>query len=292
MPSESVTVKYLRIYTKDSLRSIYKEKELESVIQILFDHYLGFSKIDCITMAESFINVTIARKIEYAVQKLQYGIPVQYVIGQAHFYNLDFYLDRNVLIPRKETEELVHWIINDINIKIKDQKKFKIIDIGTGSGCIAIVLKKNLDFADIDAIDISEKALKVAKRNADLHNISIRFLNYDILSENIKLSQEKYDVIVSNPPYIEEKDMKILGKNVLNFEPHRALFVPDDDPLLFYKSIIDFSLANLKRNGKLYFEINEKFGREIINILKEKGFRNIFLKKDINNKDRMISAEL
>ncbi len=292
MLSEPSTVKSLSKLAKDSLSSIYQERELNAIIFILFEHYLGFSKKDCISRSDDLIDINYTQKIKYAIQKLQYHIPVQYIIGKANFYDLDFYVDKNVLIPRMETEELVNWIIKDINSQKKTKNQLNIIDIGTGSGCISITLKKTLDFVDVTAVDVSEMALKVAKRNADFHNTKIKFINHNILFDKLKLYSEKFDIIVSNPPYIEEKDKPIISKNVLKFEPHLALFVPDYDPLVFYKSIIDFSLVNLKKGGKLYFEINEKFGTEIKKILKEKGLYNIILRKDLNEKDRMVSAEL
>lgn len=292
MQSEPLTVKSLKTFAKNALKTLYQDKERDSLIHLLFENYLGYSKIDCITMSDELVDPSIAQKIKYAVQKLQYHIPIQYIIGKAHFFDREFYTDKNVLIPRMETEELVHWILSDLKGNQKDKEKIKIIDIGTGSGCIAITLKKNIDFAEITAVDVSEKAIKVAKKNAEFHSADIKFLNHNILGNFSNIYFEKFDIIVSNPPYIEEKDKRIIRKNVLDFEPHLALFVPDDDPLLFYKSIIEFSLYNLNKNGKLYFEINEKFGKEIVSILKERGFKNIILKKDINNKDRMISAKM
>jgi release factor glutamine methyltransferase len=290
MISESISVRLLKKLAKDSLKTLYEERELDSIIYILFEHYLGFSRKEYIIMTDILVDAKVTQKIKEAIRKLKCSIPIQYIIGEAHFYELNFLVDNNVLIPRKETEELVHWIINDFSAQEKKQNKHNIIDIGTGSGCIAIVLKKNLDFADVTAIDISEKALNVAKKNADLHHTSIKFINHNILLKKTYNSFGQYDIIVSNPPYIEEKDKPIINKNVLNYEPHQALFVPDNDPLIYYKAIIDFSLIKLKKEGKVYFEINEKFGKEVINVLNDKGFSNIILKKDLNNKDRMISA--
>jgi release factor glutamine methyltransferase len=191
-----------------------------------------------------------------------------------------------------ETEELVKWIIDDNDSLKAENKKLQIIDIGTGSGCIAVILKNHFRQADLTGVDVTEKILKVAKRNADHHNVAINFIKHNILTDKLKIYSEKFDIIVSNPPYIEEKDKPIIHKNVLKFEPHLALFVPDYDPLVFYRAIIDFSISNLKKGGKVYFEINEKFGTEIRKILNEKGLSNVILRKDLNNKDRMVSAEL
>ena len=237
------------------------------------------------------IDEAISNQIKNAIVKLQQHTPVQYVIGKANFYDLELFVDNNVLIPRQETEELVNWMINDVKILPVKPNELNILDIGTGSGCIAIALKKNITFADITAIDLSENALNVAKINATTYNTPINFINFDILSENNPSFNQKFDIIVSNPPYITEYEKKYMNKNVLNFEPHQALFVENEEPLLFYDAIIKFSLTNLKAKGKLYFEINEKYGKEIVNTLKKHHFKHIILKKDLNHKDRMISAE-
>jgi release factor glutamine methyltransferase len=292
MQSKTPTVRCLMDLAKDALKSLYPVGEINSIISILFDHYLGFSKADLIIRADTEMDENISRKVRYALQKLQYGIPVQYIISTAAFYGLDFFVDKNVLIPRMETEELVKWIIDDNDSLKAENKKLQIIDIGTGSGCIAVILKNHFRQADLTGVDVTEKILKVAKRNADHHNVAINFIKHNILTDKLKIYSEKFDIIVSNPPYIEEKDKPIIHKNVLKFEPHLALFVPDYDPLVFYRAIIDFSISNLKKGGKVYFEINEKFGTEIRKILNEKGLSNVILRKDLNNKDRMVSAEL
>jgi len=291
MPSEQLTVQYLSTFSKNSLNTIYQEREVDAIIYILFEHYLGFSKTDCIIQSTKLVDETIAQKIRDAIQRLQQHTPIQYVISKAHFYDLDLYVDNNVLIPRQETEELVNWIINDIKILPVVPDKLNILDIGTGSGCIAIALKNNINFADITAIDISENALNVAKRNAAIYNIPINFMNFDILSEINPSFNQKYDIIVSNPPYIKENEKLIMSKNVLNYEPHQALFVENEDPLMFYKAILNFSLTNLSNSGHIYFEINENYGEAIIELMKKYNFNHIILKKDLNQKDRMISAE-
>ncbi len=290
MKSKTPTVRYLKDLAKNALKPIYPDGEINSITGILFEHYLGFSKTDMVIRADAEVDEKITQKIRYSIQKLQYGIPVQYLISTASFYGMEFFVDKNVLIPRMETEELVKWIINDSQHS-KD-KKLNIIDIGTGSGCIVVLLKKYFGNADVIGVDVTEKILKVAKRNADHHNVAINFIKHNILTDKLKTYAGKFDIIVSNPPYIEEKDKPIIHKNVLKFEPHLALFVPDYDPLVFYRSIIDFSISNLKKGGKIYFEINEKFGDDIRKILNEKGLSNVILKKDMNNKDRMVAAEL
>ena len=222
-----------------------------------------------------------------AIEKLKQEIPIQYIIGSTEFYGLPFYVDKNVLIPRPETEELVSLILQ--NTKAKNQKpKTKILDIGTGSGCIAISLAKNLSTAEVWALDVSKKALLVAKKNAELNKVNIHFLNDDIL--NISVLPINFDIIVSNPPYVRELEKKEIKNNVLQNEPHLALFVKDENPLLFYDRIADLAKKYLTQNGQLFFEINQYPVRETFALLENKGYQNIELKKDIFEKDRMIKA--
>ncbi|RZL18483.1 MAG: peptide chain release factor N(5)-glutamine methyltransferase [Pedobacter sp.] len=221
-------------------------------------------------------------KLSKILTDLKTGKPVQQVLGETIFYGLPFKVTSNVLIPRPETEELVDWVINHV----KDKKE-SLLDIGTGSGCIPIVLKKHLPHLNVSSIDISSEALKVAAENAQLNKININLIEADIL----KYSTDKmYDVIVSNPPYIRELEKAEMHENVLIHEPHTALFVSDENPLIFYKAIADFALSNLNPNGYLFFEINEYLWEETLQILIDKRFKNIELKKDMQGKDRMIMA--
>jgi release factor glutamine methyltransferase len=218
--------------------------------------------------------------------KLQQEIPIQYILGKTHFYGLDFEVDENVLIPRQETEELVEWIITNqqINKSINQQ----ILDIGTGSGCIAISLAKNLTSAKVYAIDVSEKALNVAQKNADLNQVEVTFINQNILeTEDLQAS---FDIIVSNPPYVRNLEKAEIKKNVLANEPHLALFVDDHDALIFYRKIAELAQKNLKENGQLYFEINQYLGKEMVDLLQKMGFVEVALRKDIYGNDRMIMA--
>ena len=286
-----LTVKNLSTFAKNSLNTIYQEREVDAIIYILFEHYLGFSKTDCIIQASKLIDETISNQIKDAIIKLQQHTPIQYIIEKANFYDLELFIDNNVLIPRQETEELVNWMINDIKILPVKPNELNILDIGTGSGCIAIALKKNIIFANITAIDLSENALNVAKINATTYNTPINFINFDILSEKNPSFNQIFDIIVSNPPYITENEKIFMNKNVLNFEPHQALYVENENPLMFYKAILNFSHTNLSNNGRIYFEINESYGEAIIELMKEYNFNHIILKKDLNQKDRMVSAE-
>lgn len=217
--------------------------------------------------------------------ELKKGRPMQHILAEAWFYGLKFKVTEAVLIPRPETEELIEWILDTV----KNQPVSSILDIGTGSGCIAITLKKNLEQTAVSALDVSADALKVARENATLNTAAISFIHSDILTYN---SPSKYDLIVSNPPYITENEKEEMHQNVLAYEPHLALFVTNENPLLFYKSIADFALINLQPNGKLFFEINEYLGKETVEILLSKGFTDIILKQDMQGKDRMISCNL
>jgi len=223
------------------------------------------------------------------LEQLKKEIPIQYILGVTHFYGLEFEVNSAVLIPRPETEELVDWIVQ--KSKIKNQKsKFKILDIGTGSGCIAIALAKNLPNAQVFALDVFEKALSTAKKNAELNQVTIQFLHQSIL-ETENLGQQ-FDVIVSNPPYVRELEKQEIKKNVLDNEPHLALFVEDNDALIFYRKIAQLAQKNLNPQGQLYFEINQYLGQEMLDLLHEMGFKNSELRQDIYGNDRMIECTI
>ncbi|WP_141882971.1 peptide chain release factor N(5)-glutamine methyltransferase, partial [Flavobacterium psychrophilum] len=213
--------------------------------------------------------------------------PIQYILGETQFFGLPFYVNENTLIPRPETEELVEWIIKE-NLKISSLKNLKILDIGTGSGCIAISLAKNLPNASVFAIDVSDKALATAQKNAVLNEVDITFIEKNILQTE-DLNQE-FDIIVSNPPYVRNLEKKEIHKNVLEYEPHLALFVEDNDSLLFYRKITELATRNLSNNGQLYFEINQYLGKETVELLEKYNFKNTTLKKDIYGNDRMIKV--
>ena len=219
------------------------------------------------------------------LEKLKLEIPIQYIIGTTSFFGLDFNVNENVLIPRPETEELVDLIIKNSNSKTP-----KIIDIGTGSGSIAISLAKNIPLASVFAIDVSEKALEIAKVNATLNNVNVNFILANILDvDNLK---EQFDVIVSNPPYVRNLEKHEIKKNVLEYEPHLALFVNDNDALIFYKKITELAKINLSQNGQLFFEINQYLGKETKELLENLDFKKVILKKDIYGNDRMILCEI
>ena len=227
------------------------------------------------------------QKLLSILNDLMIGKPIQHILEEAYFYGSVFKVNQHVLIPRPETEELVDWIISDSKLNL--QNELAILDIGTGSGCIPISLKKYLPKSIISTLDISSEAIKVAKENAEAIGVQIQFINTDV---NEYQTEDKFDVIVSNPPYIRDLEKKEMHQNVLSYEPHLALFVTDENPLIFYRVIADFAKSNLKNNGQLYFEINEYLGKEMVEMLVEKGFKNIELKQDMQGKDRMIKAKI
>ena len=277
-----------------SLSPQFDKEEIENFVFLSFEQLMGFSRVDLKLKSEQKISEDLVKKFSSIVEELQTNKPIQYILGETEFYGLKFYVDENVLIPRQETEELVHWIIQEFKVsglKFKvDAEKISVLDIGTGSGCIAIALKKNIPLADISALDFSAAALQLAQRNAKLNNVEINFIEQDILSFSNYISSEKYDVIVSNPPYIRQSESKLMHKNVLDYEPHLALFVEDNNPLLFYDAIANFAQQFLAKDGNLFFEINESLGNDVAQLLAKKGFQNVEVKKDLNGKDRMIRA--
>ena len=265
-------------YFKAELLGIAQEREVISWAYIVIQHLLGYNRSDCIIHADKEITIEISDDIKQIIEDLKRQKPLQYILGKAEFYGLKFKVNKHTLIPRPETEELVGWVL---------QEKFNsALDIGTGSGCISIALAKHSK-ATISAIDVSEVALKVAKENAAINEVKIDFIQQDILQTH---SLPKVDVIVSNPPYVLESEKQKMKANVSQYESHLALFTPDKEPLLFYKKIGNLAAKSLNCGGKLYFEINEQYGTEILEMLSKIGFVDIALKKDINDKDRMIKA--
>jgi release factor glutamine methyltransferase len=248
------------------------------------EEVLGLGRVEIAFNLNNLIKNESLEVLQNALNQLKKQVPIQYIIGNTTFYNLKFNVSKDVLIPRPETEELVQWIINDF----KNQKPINVLDIGTGSGCIAISLAKYLPNAKLHAIDISEKAIEMAKKNAKLNDVDINFIEADILVQ--KQLNQKFDCIVSNPPYVQQIEKTKMEKNVLDYEPHQALFVPNENPLLFYNAIATFAQNHLHKNGSLYFEINRLFGTDIIEMLQSKGFNQVILKQDFYNADRMIKA--
>lgn len=273
-------------YIRKELEGLYPDEEIESFIRILFQHLKNYSLTDLILNQHQPLDTGETRQIEMIVDRLKAHEPIQYILGETEFYGLPFQLTPDVLIPRPETEELVEWII-----KTASAPNLRILDVGTGSGCIPISLKKHLPGADIMACDISEKALKVAQANALTNQAAVHFFKMDILHPKTPDFFNQIDLLVSNPPYVTESEKRQMQANVLQFEPENALFVPDQYPLVFYEALVQFASDHLAIQGKVFWEINEAFGNECEILLKENGFTNVQLKKDLNGKDRMIFAE-
>ncbi len=281
----------------EELISIYDKEEIESFFYIISEFLHQKKRIDLALEPNFSINENDLEKWNSILNELKQEKPIQYILGETEFYGLRFLVNENTLIPRQETEELVELIIQSQKSKVKSQK-IKILDIGTGSGCIAISLAKNLPNTKVYALDVSEKALETAKQNAKINEVEINFINKSILevedlgqltTHNSQLTT-KFDIIVSNPPYVRNLEKEEIKKNVLDYEPHLALFVEDTDALLFYRKIAQLAKINLSENGKLYFEINQYLGKETVELLESFDFKNIQLIKDVYGNDRMISC--
>ncbi|WP_396600727.1 peptide chain release factor N(5)-glutamine methyltransferase [Algibacter sp. R77976] len=276
-------LKHLKNIFHEDLDAIYGEDEVDSFFYMLIKDYFDVSRIQLATNPKYAIDDP--ERILESLSFLRDHVPIQYIIGQTEFYGLPFKVNNHVLIPRPETEELVERILKQTT----NTGPIKILDIGTGSGCIAISLAKHLPNAKVYALDVSEKALAVAKQNAKLNAVNIEFIEADILKTET-IQNLKFDIIVSNPPYVREKEKALMKPNVLENEPHIALFVKDNNPLIFYEAITHFAILNLVEKGVLYFEINEYLGKNMIELLHDNNFLNIELKQDVFKKDRMIKG--
>ncbi len=280
-------IKEYRTQFIHDLTALYGEDEAESFFYLILENQQQLKRIDLALQPDLVFSSEALQVWDQFLMQLKNEIPVQYALGVTSFYGLDFEVNTNVLIPRPETEELVDWILNNLQSTGNNQK-VKILDIGTGSGCIAISLAKNLVNAQVFALDVSEEALATAQKNAQKNQVSITFLHQNILEINDLLQQ--FDVIVSNPPYVRNLEKVEIKKNVLDYEPHLALFVENENPLIFYKKIAELAQKNLKPNGFLFFEINQYLGKETLDLLENLNFKNIELRKDIYGNDRMIQC--
>ena len=282
-------IKEYRTEFLQELTPIYDAGEAESFFYLILEEKNQLKQIDLALHPDLIFSADEIMVWNSLLESLKKEIPIQYILGKTNFYGLDFYVNENVLIPRPETEELVEWILKSQKSKVKSQKP-KILDIGTGSGCIAISLAKNLSDASVFAIDVSEKALATAKKNATINEVNVTFIEKNIL-ETEDLEQQ-FDIIVSNPPYVRNLEKEEIKKNVLEHEPHLALFVEDNDALIFYRKIAALAQKNLSPNGQMYFEINQYLGVEMKDLLEKMNFKNIELRKDIYGNDRMIKVDL
>lgn len=271
-------------FAYQELENLYPKSEIKTFILMLFEHFLGWNTAHFLAFKNSTINQSDLLKFNFAIKDLRNGKPIQYIIGNVEFCNAVLSVSPDVLIPRPETAELVYLIADNE----KERSPQHILDLCTGSGCIAIALAKAFPSAMVFAFDISAEAMAVAQKNAECNHTNVSFLIADILREE-NPAGESYDIIVSNPPYVRDMEKTMMNRNVLDYEPHLALFVPDDDPLIFYRHIAEFATKHFKTGGKLYLEINEALGNETAALLEKQGYRCI-VHKDSFGKDRMIEA--
>ncbi|MDY0779466.1 peptide chain release factor N(5)-glutamine methyltransferase [Tenacibaculum sp. IB213877] len=280
-----------RAFFNKELSELYPKTEIDAFFFRVIEDKLDLLVMDVFVKQDLEVSDDKIEELKEIINRLKNEEPVQYILGKTDFYGLPFIVNEDVLIPRPETEELVSWVLKDINQKKeKTSDKLSILDIGTGSGCIPISIKKNTENTDVFGLDVSVKAIAIAQQNAEANKVEINFIEQDILLTNSL--QQKFDIITSNPPYVRELEKKEINNNVLKNEPHLALFVDDDNPLIFYKKIAELAKNHLTENGSLFFEINQYLGNETQQMLQEKGFKNVTLKKDLFGNHRMIKATL
>lgn len=280
---QTVKLRKIKDLFKSSLKDLYDAEELVAISRMVFTEVLNLSPSELLLNQDENIKEETQKELIIILERLKQAEPVQYVLRAAWFCDLKFKVNKHVLIPRPETEELVRWIL--------EENKFltpSILDVGTGSGCIAIALAKQIKKASVSAMEISTEALKVANHNALSHAVEIRFLKDTILQPMD--SSMRYDIIVSNPPYVMQSEKESINKHVLDFEPHLALFVDDNDALIFYKAIIEFADSHLHVGGKLYFEINEAKSQAVVSLFNKRKFKNVTIKKDMQGKERMVMS--
>ncbi len=286
---------------REQLKSIYDENESTNISRLIMEACTGFGLSQLWMKGDELLSPSVEKKLAAILQRLLRHEPLQYVLNKAWFYGMELYVDKNVLIPRPETEELVDWVVRDVEAQAIDvfhrgplqadqTSLLKILDIGTGSGCIALALKKAMPRAEVWGCDVSEEALNVARRNGAALDIRVDFQGVNFLDEIQHKFLPSVDLLVSNPPYIPLTNKESMHRNVLDWEPHTALFVPDDDALLFYKAIIAFAQKRLHANGRIYLEIHEDFSTAVAGLFQSAGYRNVEVKKDMQGKERMVRA--
>ena len=296
MKVPSNLVKDIRNYYCNQLCSIYEKDEANAMILILLEHYFKIDRVKMALEPQLRLSESEMLTFHFAVKDLLKNKPIQYIIGETEFCDLKFKVNENVLIPRPETSELVHFIVNGQRSTVNSQRSMansqkSTLDIGTGSGCIAISLAKLLPQNKVYALDISEKALEVAQENAINNEVDVTFIHDDILSLKNKIDT-KFDIIVSNPPYVRELEKAEMRDNVLNWEPHNALFVSDNNPLIFYRTILGFAKTHLKEKGEVWFEINEYLGKEMRELCNEMGFSQVEVFNDFRGKERILLVRI
>lgn len=285
---------------RKKLQTVYEEEESINLTRLIIESVTGFSSSERIFKKREELSADQLHLLNNYMPRLQQHEPVQYVLNQAFFYGLQLYVNKSVLIPRPETEELVEWIIKDVKASGKDVFEgkpaadkttvLKILDVGTGSGCIALALKKNIPGAEVWGCDVSDEALNIARRNGSALNIRVDFQGINFLDKAAQKGLPTVDIIVSNPPYVPAKEIHQMKANVVDYEPHTALFVPDNDALIFYKALAAFGKNRLHTNGNMYVEIHEEMGKDIAGLFTKEGYDNVELKKDMQGKDRMVKA--
>ena len=294
------TIKDVFLSFRQGLNEVYSNREIEAIALLVLEEITGLSRAKIKAFQDDDVDGKAIEKIKDILIELKTGKPVQYILGSTEFYGLKFLVNPSTLIPRPETEELIEWTLIESK-KIKNEKVLSILDIGTGSGCIAITLKKHLPDASITAIDISLDALHTAVQNAAINDVKVSFSEQDILKigkssdlkddiQTLGILSATFDIIISNPPYVTLLDKLQMHSNVTEFEPHSALFVPEQDPLIFYKAITNYAVDHLSTNGLLFFEINENLGSQTVKLLADNNFIDIELRKDMSGKDRMVKA--
>lgn len=285
-----MTLNEARTVLTKELKDVYDSDELKNIIDLILEHITGLARIDQVKNKIPYLTCTQLEDLDVIAERLKKNEPIQYVLGEAWFAGMKFKVNKNVLIPRPETEELVDWIVKEVaSHKIPAAS---IIDIGTGSGCIPVTLKKKLPQANVTAIDVCSEALFTATENAIQQNAEVNFILLDFLDEETWNELENFDIIVSNPPYVKQSEKDSMHDRVTSFEPHLALFVPGNDPLLFYKKLSSFALKHLKPGGSLFVEINETLGSDIVELFRSSGFTDVQLKKDMQGKDRMVKTTI
>lgn len=285
-----MTIQHCYQQLLSQLFDLYDTREAANITDMIIEKVTGQRKIDRIMYKTLPVSSEQQKQLEQYMQQLLQHRPVQYVLGEAWFMNMLFSVNEHTLIPRPETEELVQWILDDINRL--GHTNVSVIDIGTGSGCIAVAIKKLLPAVEVSAVDVSEQALQMARLNSIQHHTLIDFLQLDFLNTTQWKQLGRYNLVVSNPPYIATNETATMNKNVVNYEPGRALFVPDNDVLVFYKALAAFGKHHLKPSGSIYTEINEAYGKEVVGLFEQQGYTEVVLRQDMQQKDRMVHARL
>lgn len=288
-------------FMKEELKTIYDEQEASNITNLALEEILKQPKTERVSNKEKKLSQLQSHQLRQYLQRLKDHEPIQYIINKCWFYGMELYVDKNVLIPRPETEELVDWIVKDVKASGRDvfvrepmqadkTTELKILDVGTGSGCMALALKKTMPKAEVWGCDISEEALNVARRNGSDLDIRVDFQGMNFLDKSQQKILPTVDIVVSNPPYVPMHDKNQMNANVVNHEPHTALFVPDDDALIFYKALAEFGKKRLYENGSIYMEVHENLATDVVHLFKENGYTRVELKKDMQGKDRMVKA--